>query len=80
VDQTEFNELHASCVAAFKVYVAEAEKTSTMLANCTAKPLPLTQRFRVMFQERAENTARLIYLGTKRLLHNAARLGYAFSK
>jgi integrase len=50
-----------------------------MLANCTAEPLPLTQRFRVMFQERAENTAHLVYLGMKRLLHNAAQLGYRFS-
>jgi hypothetical protein len=79
VDQTEFNELHASCVAAFKIYIAEAEKTSTMLADCTAEPLPLTQRFRVMFQERANHTAHSVYLATKRLLHKAARLGYAFS-
>jgi hypothetical protein len=74
VKQTEFNELHTGCVTAFKTYVVEAEKTSMMLANCTAEPLPLTQRFRVMFQERAENTAHLVYLGMKRLLHNAARL------
>jgi hypothetical protein len=78
VDQPEFNELHASCVTAFKSYVAEAEKTFTLLANCTAEPLPLTRRLSVLFQERAENTAHAIYLGTKRLLHNAARLGYRF--
>jgi hypothetical protein len=79
VNQTEFSELHASCVTAFKTFVAEAEKTSTMLANCTAEPLPLTQRLRMMFQERAENAAHLVYLGTKRLLHDAARLGYTSS-
>jgi hypothetical protein len=77
MDQTEFNELHASCVTAFKIYIAEAEKTSTMLADCTAEPLPLIKRLKVVFQERAENAAHLIYLGAKRLLHNAARLGYA---
>jgi hypothetical protein len=77
VNQAEFDELHASCVTAFKTYAAEAEKTSTMLANCTAEPLPLTQRFKVMFQERAENTAHSVYLAMKHLLHDAARLGYA---
>ena len=72
-DQTEFNELQARYRRAFKSYSADAEKASTMLANRTAEPLPLTQR--LSFQERAEDAAHLIYLGAKRLLHNAERLG-----
>jgi hypothetical protein len=79
VDQAEFNELHASCVSALKTYVAEAETTATMLADCTPGPLPLAQRLKVLFQERAEHTSHSIYLAAKRLLHDAARLGYAFS-
>lgn len=79
MNETEFAELHSSCVTAFKSYVVEAEKTSVLLASCTAGPLPLTKRLRVMFQENAEFTTYSLYLDTKRLLHDAARLGYAFS-
>jgi hypothetical protein len=79
VDQTEFNELHSSCVTAFSAYAAEAEKTAEMLAKCTPEPLPLLERVKVTVQETAENSAHLLYLAAKRLLHDAARLGYAFS-
>ena len=79
VDQKEFNELHASCVSAFKNYAAEAEITSTMLANCTAEPMPLPKRLKIALQERIENTAHSLYLAAKVLLHEAARLGYAFT-
>ncbi len=79
VDQKEFNELHADCVSAFKNYATEAEITATMLANCTAEPMPLPDRLKVMVQESIENTAHTLYLGAKRLLHEAARLGYAFT-
>ena len=41
MDQREFNELHASCVNAFKNYAAEADITATMLASCTAEPRKL---------------------------------------
>jgi hypothetical protein len=79
VDQAEFNELHTSCVTALAVYVVEAEKTAEMLAKCTPEPLPLVERVKVTVQETAENSAHLLYLAAKRLLHDAARLGYAFS-
>lgn len=80
MDQAEFNELHASCVTALRIYVTEAETTSAMLAHCTAEPLPLAERLRVAVQETAENTAHLVYLAAKRLLQDAARLGYAFTE
>jgi len=79
VDQTEFNELHASCVTALDGYVAEAKKTTEMLAKCTPDPLPIVERVKVTVQEAAENSAHLLYIAAKRLLHDAARLGYAFS-
>jgi hypothetical protein len=78
LNETEFAELHASCVTAFKVYIVEAEKTSALLATCTAEPLPFAKRLRVMFQENVEFTTYSLYLDTKRVLHDAARLGYAF--
>ena len=79
MDQKEFNELHANCVDAFKNYADEAEITSTMLADCTAEPLPLSERLKIAVQERIENTAHSLYLAEKVLLHEAARLGYAFT-
>jgi len=79
MDQREFNELHSSCVSAFKNYAAEAEITATMLADCTAEPMPLPARLKIALQERIENMAHSVYLRAKDLLHEAARLGFAFT-
>lgn len=79
MDQNEFNELHTSCVVAFREYVDQAEVTASMLAKCTAEPMPLRERLKIALQERVENTAHSLYLIAKRLLHDAARLGYAFT-
>jgi negative regulator of sigma E activity len=79
MDQKEFNELHASCVSAFEKYAAEADITANMLANCTAEPMPLPARLKIALQERIENLAHGVYLSAKVLLHEAARLGYAFT-
>jgi hypothetical protein len=79
MDQKEFNELHARCVGAFGSYATEAEKTATMLASCTAEPMPLPERLKIAVQERIEITAHSLYLAEKLLLHEAARLGYAFT-
>ena len=79
MNETEFATLHASCVTAFQDYVAEAEKTSALLATCTSEPLPFITRLKVALQENTEYTTYTLYLDSKRLLHDAARLGYAFS-
>ena len=79
MNETEFAKLHASCVTAFRGYIVEAEKTSILLATCTAEPLPFAKRLSVMLQENAEYRTYSLYVDTKRLLHDAARLGYAFS-
>ena len=57
----------------------EAEKTSVMLAQCTPEPLPFVKRVAITVQDAAESSAHLMYMAAKRLLHEAARLGYAFS-
>ena len=77
MNRTEFMEMHASCVTALGTYFAEAERTTQMLAECTAEPLSFSERFKLMSQGIVENDAHLKYLGTKSLLFNAARLGYA---
>ena len=79
MNRTEFMEMHANCVAALGTYFVEAERTATMLAECSAEPLTFTERFKLMSQGIVENDAHLTYLGTKSLLFRAARLGYGFS-
>jgi hypothetical protein len=79
MNHTEFMEMHANCVAALGTYFVEAERTATMLAECSAGPLTFTERFKLMSQGIIENDAHLTYLGTKSLLYRAARLGYGFS-
>jgi hypothetical protein len=42
-------------------------------------PLSLVDRLSLMFQESAEERSRFIYMDVKRILHDAARLGYHYS-
>lgn len=79
MNHTEFLDLHAACVTTMRSYFVEVEKSSTMLAECTAKPLPLKKRLGLRAQGIVEHTAHLTYLSAKSLLLNAARLGYGFS-
>jgi hypothetical protein len=79
MNSEEFNQLHADCVITMRAYFVEAEKTTALLAKCTAKPLSFTERLSLLSQEIAENDAHARYRGAKTLLHGAARLGYGFS-
>lgn len=79
MNHTEFLDLHAGSVTLMRSYFAEAEKLSTMLAECTAKPLPLEQRLTLASQGITEHDAHLTYLSAKSLLLKAARLGYGCS-
>jgi hypothetical protein len=79
MNRTEFMEMHENCVAALGTYFVEAERTATMLAQCSTEPLTFTDRFKLMSQGIVENEAHLTYLGMKSLLYRAARLGYGFS-
>jgi hypothetical protein len=77
MNREEFMEMRANCVTAMRTYFVQVEKTSAMLAECTAKPLIFRERFRLMSQGVIENDAHLAYLGTWSLLLSVARLGYA---
>jgi hypothetical protein len=77
MNRAEFLEMHANCVSAMRTYFVQVEKTSTMLAECTAEPLTFRERFTLMSQGIIENDAHLAYLGTRSLLLRAAQLGYA---
>jgi hypothetical protein len=79
MNHTEFLDLHAACVRSMRSYFVEAEKSSTLLAECTADPLPLNKRLTLTSQEIIEHEAHMTYLSAKGLLLDAARLGYGFS-
>jgi hypothetical protein len=75
MNHTEFSDLHATSVKLMRSYFDEVEKSSTMLAECTAKPLPLKKRLMLTSQGIIEHEAHLTYLDTKSLLLDAVRLG-----
>lgn len=75
----EFMEMHANCITAMRTYFVQIEKTSTMLAECTAEPLTFRERFKLMSQGIVESDAHLAYLSTRSRLLSAALLGYASS-
>ena len=77
MNRTEFMELHAAFVRLMRSYFVEVEKSSTLLSECTEKPLPLKKRLALTAQGIIEHQAHSTYLGAKSLLLNAARLGYA---
>ena len=76
----EFLRLHAECLTAMRAFFVEADVTIKMLAKCSAEPLPFDDRMHLLSQEVIENDAYETYLSTKLLLHDAARLGYEFTK
>jgi hypothetical protein len=79
MNRKEFMEMHDNCVTALATYFVEAEKSTRMLGECTAKPLSFKRRFKLMSQGLAEKEAHMTYLGTKSLLYKAALLGYGYS-
>jgi hypothetical protein len=76
MNQSEFNDLHASYVDALRDYVTSAELTATLLARCTPQPMSLADRLNLLLQEGAESDTHRIYWELKKHLHEAARLGY----
>ena len=54
MNRPEFIDLHTSGVTAMRVYFDQAEKTTVLLAKCTAEPLPFLESLALAFQEIAE--------------------------
>ena len=79
MNHQEFKDLHSACIRSMRSYFVEVEKSSSMLAKCTVKPMPMRKRLRLASQGVIEHAAHLTYLSAKSLLLNAARLGYGFS-
>ena len=76
MDRKQFDDLHTGCLTALANYVRSAEQTAAMLEKCTPEPIPLGQRLDLLVQEKDEEQAHIIYLDTKRILREAAKLGY----
>jgi hypothetical protein len=75
MNQIEFTNLHSASVKLMRSYFVEVEKSSTMLAECTPKPLSLKKRLMLASQGIIEQQAHVTYLDTKTLLLDAVRLG-----
>ena len=72
----EFLDLHANCVVVMRAYFVEAEKTTALLAECSAEPLTFAKRLTLMSQTITEREAHEKYLSAKKFLLSVARLGY----
>lgn len=79
MNSEEFIGLHANCIIAMRANFGEAERTTAMLAKCTAEPLSVTDRLSLLSQEIIEKDSYTRYVSAKLLLHDVARLGYGFS-
>jgi hypothetical protein len=62
--------MHADCVTAMRSYFVQVEKTSAMLAECTAEPLTFKERFTLTSQGIVENDARLVRIPAKEIAHS----------
>ncbi len=75
MSHTEFVDLHAASVKLMRSYFVEVEKSSTMIADCTEKPLSLQNRLMLTSQGVIEHEAHVTYMDTKSLLLDAVRVG-----
>jgi len=75
MNHTEFVDLHAASEKLMRSYFVEVEKSSTMIADCTEKPLSLQNRLMLTSQGVIEHEAHVTYMDTKSLLLDAVRVG-----
>jgi len=76
MDPKQFRELHASCSAALKYYVHEAERMCELFGQCLPEPPSMRTRSELAEQRVRENNAHASYLEIRRQLFEAARIGY----
>jgi hypothetical protein len=75
MNHTEFVDLHAASEKLMRSYFVEVEKSSSMIADCTEKPLSLQNRLMLTSQGVIEHEAHVTYMDTKSLLLDAVRVG-----
>ena len=75
MNHTEFVDLHATSEELMRSYFVEVEKSSTMIADCTEKPLSLQNRLMLTSQGVIEHEAHVTYMDSKSLLLDAVRVG-----
>jgi hypothetical protein len=76
VNHTQFMELYAGFLTLMRSYFVEVEKSSTMLRECRAEPLPLKERLALTSQGIIEQEAHFRYLDARSVLLDLARRGY----
>jgi hypothetical protein len=79
MDDLEFRALHAASEVLMQSYFDEVRKSSDMLAECTAEPLPIEKRLTLLSQGIIEHEAHVTYVSSKGVLLDAALLGYGLS-
>jgi hypothetical protein len=67
--------MHAASEKLMRSYFVEVEKSSTMIADCTEKPLSLQSRLLLTSQGVIEHEAHVTYMDSKSLLLDAVRVG-----
>jgi hypothetical protein len=75
MNHTEFVDLHAASEKLMRSYFVEVEKSSSMIADCTEKPLSLQNRLMLTSQGVIEHEAHVTYMDAKSLLLDAVRVG-----
>jgi len=76
MDPKQFEALHARCCEALKHYVHEAERMCELFGQCLPEPSSMQTRSELIEQRVRENNAHSSYLGIRRQLFEAARIGY----
>ena len=76
MDPKQFQELHAQCWETLKHYVREADRMCELLGQCLPEPSSMQTRSEIIEQRVRENNAHASYIGVRRQLFEAARIGY----
>jgi len=80
MDDLEFRQLHGASEKLMESYFSEVRKSSDLLAECTAEPLPLEKRLKLLSQGIIEHEAHVTYVSAKSVLLDAAQFGYGVSQ
>jgi hypothetical protein len=76
MDPKQFAELHAKCWETLKHYVHEADRMCELFGQCGPEPPSIQVRSDIVQQRISENNAYASYAEIRRLLFEAARIGY----
>jgi hypothetical protein len=74
MEQEQFNDLVAECMAAPRLYLREASRTCRLSTKCSPVPIPFGQQENFQTQRTRENDAHTIYQNKRERLFEALRI------